>query len=321
MCVAAVIYNPLTLSDLKNMEDSNPDGAGVSWRDGNAIRFKRGLTAQEIFDLQEEGEVTYPYFVHFRWATYGDKVGALTHPFPLGMRALFGELDGTTDAVLMHNGSWSGWSSYLSDIPLPQDALTCQSDTAVAAYIARDNEDILDQVHWATAIMRMEGDDLKIHYRGSTWEEENGNWFSNMNWKPSAYPTWYSKHRDYKPTSQAVTFELYDAYLECKYPNNLTMTYADFCVAYQAGMAAATTAGQEEVSGDDTDTPEEKALWKEMLSRYGGKTAYDLWEHIQPLAFLGVDEACSFAETTDDPTIVNIMSNHYANAANAVCLA
>jgi len=193
MCVAAVAFQPVSLEYLLEMESSNPHGGGVAWQAGDSIQFYRGLTAKEIFKLQEDGAMTYPYLLHFRWATHGARVGELTHPFPTGARALMGEIAGCAPEVIIHNGTWSDWEDAgKKHLPAElQGVLGDMSDTAVAAFITAYNPDVLDEVPWATAHAFMRNGQMDITTRG-TWSDHQGNWYSNLNWLPTTkhYMSW-----------------------------------------------------------------------------------------------------------------------------------
>lgn len=189
MCVACIIFNPVPLNYLEAMEHDNPHGAGIAWEQDGAIRFMRGLTAKDIFQLQEDKVMTYPYLMHYRWATHGVHAPELTHPFPIGPRALMGELSGSTNAVLIHNGTWSAYDKNAiahvnkGNYEFPEELLGQQSDTAIAAWLAEDNPDILDGIAWATAVAEMRNGAMEITTRG-TWSDKDGNWYSNLNWVP-----------------------------------------------------------------------------------------------------------------------------------------
>lgn len=229
MCVAAVVFQPVSARYLQAMEDDNPHGAGVAWQDGNAIRFHRGLTAAEIFEMQESGQMTYPYLLHFRWATHGAKVPELTHPFPTGVRALLGELAGTAPEVLIHNGTWHGWYTVgRSRMPPELRSLVHHvSDTAVAAFLAAYNSDILDEVHWATAHAMIGPDGLMHVVTRGTWSDHEGNWYSNLMWLPTTRVSRYFQVPEplwnWEPEPeliQPVTIS-WDEYVRAKYGDSV----------------------------------------------------------------------------------------------------
>jgi hypothetical protein len=181
MCVAVLVEsNPPTLEELRQMESENPHGAGLAWAQGNSIRYRKGLTAGQVFALAQT--LPRPFLLHFRWATHGPKVARLTHPFPLGYRAITSTaLRGKAPAVLIHNGVWREYEKYapgwIKAFPEP-------SDTAVAALLAEYDEDWLDVVPWSTAVGRAAGGGrMDVTLRGS-WTEHKGNLYSNLNWIP-----------------------------------------------------------------------------------------------------------------------------------------
>jgi predicted glutamine amidotransferase len=209
MCVACIIYSPQSLEKLKLMEKSNPHGAGVAWVDTTStgerkVFFQKGLTAEDIFQLQKDDFLTYPYLLHFRWATHGPRVPELTHPFPLGGDALFPDCEGEVDSVLIHNGVWH---SYMHHLPTwlkdsKYDKLVASlSDTQLAAYLAKDNPAILDSIDWATAVMSVgEDGQAKIESRGR-WYKLWDSYYSNHSWCPNNQmpDKWYGKTSERPP--------------------------------------------------------------------------------------------------------------------------
>ncbi len=181
MCVAVLIESSApTLDELTAMEDANPHGAGLAWAHGNSLRYSKAMTAAEIHAALPT--LPRPVLLHFRWATHGGKAPHLSHPFPLGPRALTSRtLAGSAQAVLIHNGVWGAWERHL-----PKRLRRMQheiSDTAVAAYVADTDESVLDGVSWSTAVGRAAGSGrMDVTLRGS-WEEHNGNQYSNLYWK------------------------------------------------------------------------------------------------------------------------------------------
>jgi len=187
MCVAAIISKPVTLTQLQQMEYDNPHGAGVAWADDGQLFFSKGLTAKEIFELQEAGWLTFPYMLHFRWATHGSKTMEMTHPFPLGPRALLGELDGHADKVMIHNGVWHGYKDYLELVDADPDLINKASDTAIAAYLTHWLPELPEEMPWAVAIGSLGADGtLQVQQFGLCWEEHQGNLYSNLSWIPRA---------------------------------------------------------------------------------------------------------------------------------------
>lgn len=191
MCVAAVISTPVSLVDLKKMEDENPHGAGIAWLDRRGrLRFLRGITAEQIFALQKQA-LTFPYLLHFRWATHGDKIKALCHPFPVGHRALLGETKGTADKVVIHNGIWGDFEAWLPSIPPADIKIPSLSDTAIAAYFLASVPELAEHMSWAVATAEIHDGALHIERFGSTWAQHEGNMYSNLRW---AADTFYGRY-------------------------------------------------------------------------------------------------------------------------------
>jgi hypothetical protein len=182
MCVAVIVESDKgpSDSDLYHMNQDNPHGVGLAWAMGDLVRYRKGLTWRQARDLL--AKIPRPALLHFRWATHGGLDRAMTHPFPLGRKAITSrKLNGAAKAVLIHNGVWKGYDKFA---PAGLD-LNRWSDTAVAAYAAGTfGEEILDYVDWATAVARAPGGGrLDITTRGY-WEEHEGNLYSNLTWQP-----------------------------------------------------------------------------------------------------------------------------------------
>jgi hypothetical protein len=173
------------------MDDDNPHGGGVAWLQDGKLHFHRGLDARQIYAMQECGIITLPYLLHFRWATHGSKRPQLTHPFPTGPRAFYGELKGTAEEVLIHNGVWNDYDEWLPMIEgVPAPLLTDISDTAVAAYFYAWFPDIGDEIPWAVATARVAEDGSLAIIKHGGWSEHEGNEFSNLQWLPwNKWPT------------------------------------------------------------------------------------------------------------------------------------
>lgn len=213
MCVAVVIRGASpSLADLLDMEADNPHGAGIAWKpDGkNRVLYRKGMTAKEVSEVLDA--LPRPVLLHFRWATHGSQKKALTHPFPLGVAALLNtNLEGSARGVLIHNGVWNGYAKHVPKWARGLDL----SDTAVAAYVAAHNPDILREVHWSTAVGKARGaaKPMLVKLRGD-WTEygaEEGrpaNLFSNLKWRGAAtkpYRGLYGNWEDYWGDGYMVT--------------------------------------------------------------------------------------------------------------------
>lgn len=185
MCVAIIVEGSISTDTLLSCEDNNPHGAGLAWGDGDRVRYRKGLTAMEVVKIAQA--LPRPFLLHFRWATHGGRAAHLTHPFPLGHRALISRsLEGVADAVLIHNGVWGDYERFIPQW-VDRDRW---SDTAVAAYVAgTTDESILDHVAWSTAVARAAGSGrLDITTRGRWYEHSDGNSYSNLSWLPRPAP-------------------------------------------------------------------------------------------------------------------------------------
>lgn len=241
MCVAAIIYKPVTRRYLDLMQENNPHGAGVAWlRETGGVKsiaWIKGLDAEEIHQLQESGALTYPYLLHFRWATHGPKVPELAHPFPLGPDAFFHDMEGEARSVLIHNGVWYGYSKHIPPW-LNEEVHPFLSDTQVAAYVASFNEDILDEVNWATAVMRLGADNsLELKSRGR-WFQHSENWYSNLTWLPWKEQPGYKEYvpsRDFLKSNQTKYTHGNQAKPQSKEPPQYyTSPYQDYDGDYEA---------------------------------------------------------------------------------------
>lgn len=201
MCVAAIIYSKIgpSIADLRSMERVNNDGAGVAWLDPKTgtIRYERGLSAHDV-RARLDDIPHRPMLIHFRYATQGKARDSLCHPFPLGINAFTTAADGNAPAVLIHNGTWSDWDDWCPSWALKSDP----SDTQVAAYVAHYWEDLLEEVAWATAVMRTEcsadgNTSVKVTERGR-WYAVGEDRYSNLSWQYSNERWWSESYGSYR---------------------------------------------------------------------------------------------------------------------------
>lgn len=187
MCVAFAVPEGVDfpdLDDLLDMENANPDGAGIAWVDNNEVHWLKGLEARELHDLGHQ--LPGPKICHFRLATAGGRSMELTHPFPVE-KAPRTSLSGRAKRVMIHNGHISDWEFYAQiSGPLPGGEW---SDTRlVARFLALHGPKILREFSGQRfATLDRKG---KIQTSG-TWDEMNGVHYSNLYW------TWKTRYNDY----------------------------------------------------------------------------------------------------------------------------
>lgn len=119
MCVIMVCDTSRPTEEMVEQAfQTNGHGAGIAWREtdehGPYLRWFKGIDDVEVIKRLIL-EAPLPFVAHFRIASIGPHVKALTHPFPVSEDVSL-SLQGTTrGSLLFHNGTWSGWKSVLLD--------------------------------------------------------------------------------------------------------------------------------------------------------------------------------------------------------------
>lgn len=92
MCIICVKPSKIALPDheiLKNMWDSNPDGAGMMYVKKNRVIIEKGFMSFKTLEarlksLEHEIDIVKtPMILHFRIGTHGGNTPENTHPFPI----------------------------------------------------------------------------------------------------------------------------------------------------------------------------------------------------------------------------------------------
>lgn len=188
MCVGIIapypkkdtVHKPLSLEILQACEKSNSAGGGIAYVTNNTVSFKKGISAEEIFEIQKT--LAPPYAIHFRIPTVGGADKRLCHPFPITRKAPL-TLEGVAPSVLVHNGHWTAWKGGLMNLlatgqKMPEGPWT---DTRAMAYlVAHYGPEILTLVDEKVAILAGNG---SYRFFGRGWDEYEGHWFTNLLWK------------------------------------------------------------------------------------------------------------------------------------------
>jgi hypothetical protein len=167
----------------------NSHGGGVAWREGGEVHYSKGLTLDQVLELN--AKVPFPYVVHLRKASPGTAEGPYgTQPFPVADDASYALSGVAPDGVLFHNGYWADWKGKLLEYAirggwkLPDGPWTDSRGLAIMARHVGGGalEFISEKVIWFTI------DAIKIYGNGVTednrWVEINDILCSNKRWQP-----------------------------------------------------------------------------------------------------------------------------------------
>lgn len=173
----------------------NSDGIGVAYkRPSGKVKFHRGISFSDMEQLMRTIEdKRFPYILHFRFATIGDRgVARLCHPFPVSKELDdIRKLHGDAQAVLAHNGTWRDMDSAF-DSKLVRKLINDDgwSDSALIAWgIGKGKEIRLDQSGYGNRIAMLYGkenfgiDGTGLRLWGRGWVKDDGIWYSNSSWR------------------------------------------------------------------------------------------------------------------------------------------
>lgn len=137
MCVLIIAEEVFpSLDVLRASEEVNPHGGGIAWIQDNKVRWRKGLTADQINEYRHF--TNPPWLIHFRISSISGDDGNpnLCHPFPINQEASI-ELEGEADQVLGHNGHWFQWNTVLLNSLSPTNVLPegAWSDTRAMAWL------------------------------------------------------------------------------------------------------------------------------------------------------------------------------------------
>lgn len=188
MCVIAIYQEKRpSLEQLQDMENTNTDGAGIAWREKEYVKYKKGLTAEEIYTISQE--VSYPFIIHFRLATHGGKSPLLCHPFPVSPSVPL-ETEGQAKKVLFHNGIWTDWKRLCIETVIfhrKKFIIGKISDSrALAWFVYHHGEGVLTLLDEKVVIFSTK----KLQLYGN-WIEKEGAVYSNLSWQRGVYPYAY----------------------------------------------------------------------------------------------------------------------------------
>jgi len=179
---------------IENGEASNDDGTGIAWIENGYLRYIKGIDLKETIKLSQE--LPLGYIIHFRMASIGGVDPQLIHPFPVNVHVPL-QQKGKANKLLFHNGHWHSWKQHLMDHLSPKVILPegKWSDTrAIALLTAIHGKNFLrtiadGQAGWAGKFALMTPSKTTLIGR---WEEEEGVFYSNANYKWSYHRSNYN---------------------------------------------------------------------------------------------------------------------------------
>jgi hypothetical protein len=189
MCVIA--FSPKgvdipTESQLRQMWNCNPDGAGYAYVDkkGSVVYRKGFLTFESLLKELEAPErfKNTNFAIHFRIGTSGKNDGATCHPFPISNN--FGELrktEGVAESVLFHNGILSNGGIVSPLASDTQDFVVAMTPLLKKYNRSKARDHFIGQL--------IKGNRLLILYKNNTfkmfgdWQKDGDIWVSNLNYK------------------------------------------------------------------------------------------------------------------------------------------
>ncbi len=242
------------MTHLHNSFQSNSDGFGMMWNDGEVVHIRKGFmtwkAAKRIIKKVKGFAEHVDMVFHARWATHGSISMGNTHPFPITSDITrLKALSMKTDMGIAHNGVITEYGS-LKD---KEDLSDTQQFIRYCLNEIRDsltNPGILDLIKMATTskFAIMTKDD--IYLIGHFIKEKNGCYYSNRDYE-YAYKVTYVNRTKYE-TEKSFNRRLYDTWgagyggYESEYESRLygetlpanqqyTWLYCDEC---NAGMYA-----------------------------------------------------------------------------------
>lgn len=188
MCVIAVAEETRpTEKMVEKMFNANKNGAGIAWREGDMVKWKKGLKLEEVQKLC--AEVPLPFVVHFRIPSCGGDYDFLCHPFPIEKGVSLALKGSTKGFVLFHNGHWGPWKNNVMETVIKRGGTIPNgkwSDTRAMAFMAANyGLGILEMIDEKAVAF---GPNV-VESFGTGWGKVNDVWVSNKGWESGFYQT------------------------------------------------------------------------------------------------------------------------------------
>lgn len=188
MCVIINCFkNRPSLEVVEKCHRANSDGAGVAWlnREKGIAEYKKGFSDPKEFH-EFIHNLPMPIVLHFRSASVGGKLPALTHPFVISKESPL-DLEGSAPLLMVHNGTVHDWELLLCAANIEQPKDEPMSDSRAISMIADGNEKFLAKVKGNYVVIdgRGEKDNFRTYgdFKEGYSDDDKGMLFSNFLWR------------------------------------------------------------------------------------------------------------------------------------------
>lgn len=199
---------------LKNCWNNNDDGAGFAYNLDGRVIIRKGYMTYEAFSaaLKQHNE-TYNLknrgvLIHFRIATHGGVLPAMTHPFPIvADNGALSKIQYSSDYAVIHNGVIS-----LTSYDATKEKATSDTAVFIRDYLSSlatnknwfDNDANIELIHKLIgskmAILNKKGE-IKMT---AGFTADNGNFYSNDSYLYNYYT--------YNRTNNVYVYQPWDEY-------------------------------------------------------------------------------------------------------------
>lgn len=177
MCIIIVAETEFPFNKVLQLSElQNGHGGGIAYIKEGKVYYHKALTAKQIGKFRHTTEG--PWLIHFRIGTVGGLNASLTHPFPVSMDTGM-ELDGSSEAVIAHNGHYPWWKEELFRAFEEGDSIPegpWSDSRAMAWLIGKYGESYIPNfIYQKVAYLDKNG----IRRYGSGWVKHGPLWLSN----------------------------------------------------------------------------------------------------------------------------------------------
>lgn len=193
ICFSPRGVNAPTEEQIKQMFNTNPDGAGYAYegKNGRVVYRKGFMTVQALLDELKPLDKwrNTNLALHFRIGTAGENDEHTCHPFPITTD--YGEMRKTegNGAVLFHNGILAEGGMADKNSSDTQDFVVAFAPMLKKWSKSSVRDTWLTKVIGSSKLLIMYGRNKYKMY--GDWKQDGGLYVSNLNYKPSAYAGYY----------------------------------------------------------------------------------------------------------------------------------